>query len=183
MELAEAQKYAGAIVEWLGPYCHVIEIAGSVRRRRPVCGDIDIVCIPKLVPAPRDLLGNADGVPKSLLREFLMSYVWSEPRASWRSGEEPKADAVNFLLKLPKCELDVFAANEASFASVWICRTGSKEHNIWLAERAHANGYKWELRKGLMRIDGTQERTASEEEFFKVLGLAWVKPEDREKSN
>jgi DNA polymerase/3'-5' exonuclease PolX len=58
---------AGRIVEALRPYCERIEIAGSLRREKPMVGDIEIVAIPR---RPVDLFGEpvsmfvlgADGV-------------------------------------------------------------------------------------------------------------------------
>src|SRR5262245_11423981 len=40
MDLDLAERYARQIVNWLSPFCERIEIAGSVRRGRPVCNDI-----------------------------------------------------------------------------------------------------------------------------------------------
>ena len=47
MKLAEADRLAGQIVAQLAPHCVRIQVAGSVRRRRPEVGDIEVVAIPK----------------------------------------------------------------------------------------------------------------------------------------
>jgi len=47
MPFVEALAAACAIKEMLAPYCERIEIAGSVRRKKPYCKDIEIVAIPK----------------------------------------------------------------------------------------------------------------------------------------
>ncbi|GAI78089.1 unnamed protein product [marine sediment metagenome] len=46
MELERAQKIAAEVVKQLTPYCQKIEVAGSVRRRKPLVHDIDFVLIP-----------------------------------------------------------------------------------------------------------------------------------------
>ena len=51
IKLAQARKWADKIVAELDPLCDRIEVAGSIRRRRPEVHDIDIVCIPKLKTA------------------------------------------------------------------------------------------------------------------------------------
>ena len=43
MELQEAQKFANQIVEHISPFCERIAVAGSIRRRKPIVRDVDIV--------------------------------------------------------------------------------------------------------------------------------------------
>ncbi len=57
MDLKTGQRYAEKICEWLGPDCERLEIAGSIRRGRPVVNDVDIVCVPK-VREVKDMLGE-----------------------------------------------------------------------------------------------------------------------------
>jgi DNA polymerase/3'-5' exonuclease PolX len=46
MELKRAQEIASQVITKLAPYCERIEVAGSIRRRRPFVHDIDVVVIP-----------------------------------------------------------------------------------------------------------------------------------------
>ena len=57
MSLSFAMMLAGKVVDELAPVCERIEIAGSIRRKKPTIGDVEIVCIPKLVTAT-NLLGE-----------------------------------------------------------------------------------------------------------------------------
>ena len=58
--LAAADRIAHALVEELAPACERIKVAGSVLRRKPLVGDIEIVCEPRMVEAPRvDLFAPA----------------------------------------------------------------------------------------------------------------------------
>ena len=55
MELYEARVITEDLLAYQRPYCERIEIAGSVRRRRPQVNDIEIVCIPKTIVQQRTL--------------------------------------------------------------------------------------------------------------------------------
>ena len=52
MKLEAAIQIAERVKSALAPYCERIEIAGSVRRRKADVGDIELVCIPRMVQAP-----------------------------------------------------------------------------------------------------------------------------------
>jgi DNA polymerase/3'-5' exonuclease PolX len=49
--LPEAERVAAAIVADLAPFCARIQVAGSVRRRKEVVGDIELVAIPRYTPS------------------------------------------------------------------------------------------------------------------------------------
>lgn len=57
MKLSQAQNLASKIVDSMRDACTRVEIAGSIRRCKPECRDIEIVAIPKL-GEPIDLLGE-----------------------------------------------------------------------------------------------------------------------------
>ena len=82
LELTRAQKAAGLLLEMLQPFCERIEVAGSVRRQRPMVGDLELVAIPKMgerMQQQASLFGGGPAVgapvPYSLLWEFLDSEV------------------------------------------------------------------------------------------------------------
>jgi len=53
--LYEAEQIAQRVIAVLAPHCERIEIAGSIRRRKPEVGDIEIVASPKIIT---DLFGQ-----------------------------------------------------------------------------------------------------------------------------
>ena len=55
MPLEYAREMAGALVDLLAPACERIEIAGSVRRKKKLPNDIEIVCVPRLTDRGRNL--------------------------------------------------------------------------------------------------------------------------------
>lgn len=190
LPLKVAAGYAAQIVHWLDLYISRAQIAGSIRRERPRCGDVDIVCIPKLVATKTGLFAEDTRVENTLLT-YLKNYVkrgGNDPKSpikpQWlaRQGEpgpEPQWDAQNLLLELPKCQLDLWCANNENFATRLMCRTGSKEHNIWLASRAKALGGHWNPYKGLT-FAGRLLETPTEEAIYQALKLPFIEPRHRE---
>ena len=157
MELEKAKDIATKVVSRLEPYCQRIEIAGSIRRQRPLPNDIDLV----LIPSDRARL---DYVLMSLSKEGKMKM----------SG--PKLARVN----LGEIELDVYFATEETWSTLLLIRTGSKENNIRLATAAKRKGLRLAasgdgLFEGNERIAGDSERS-----IFEALGLRFLDPWERD---
>lgn len=60
MQLLEAQRLANRIVELLSPHCDTIDIAGSIRRERPMVKDVEVVAIPRKILIPTGLFGEQE---------------------------------------------------------------------------------------------------------------------------
>lgn len=174
MKLATAQHYAEQIVTWLAPQCERIEIAGSIRRGRPVCNDVDLVCIPK-TKEEKDIFGKVIST-RNLLWETLSAHVGSGKATFQSGGNQPGKLCI---LQLKKCQLDVYFATPETFATRLVCRTGSKEHNIWLAQRAHACGMEWKPFEGLV-WGGKMLQPSSELDLYRNLGVPFIDPKNRE---
>lgn len=166
IDLKSATEKAGKVVEILAPFCARIEIAGSIRRRRPEVGDIDLVIEPK--PGKR---------------RYIRDRCLSWHPAIIEDGQ------INLLFKVKGIQIDLFFADEpgrdlfaepGNFGSLFICRTGSKDFNIWLCNRATAMGLHWNPYRGVVQ-KGKIIASQTEEAVFKALGLDWIKPEEREK--
>lgn len=172
MNLSRALVIAGKIQEQLAPLCERIEIAGSIRRARPEVNDIDLVILPRA--------GQLTAI-KARCEQKCQGV---------RDGEQ------NCIYRLPlpdrtEIQLDLFFARPATsdllntapgnFGTLLLCRTGSKEHNIYLVEHAKRRGRRWNPYRGVM--DGAGQVLASETELdiFTALDLPWIKPEARER--
>lgn len=186
LPLATALHYATQIVSWLNPYCHRLTIAGSIRRARPWVNDIDIVAIPIITEAT-DMLG-AVIARKNHCLQFLQDYVTqANPSASkhttphFISGGENE-DSKQILIQLPKCQLDLWFATPETFATRLLMRTGSKEHNIWLCERAANRSLRWNPYAGLSdpASPGAFLPAETEEQLYNYLGLEFIAPQNRE---
>jgi DNA polymerase (family 10) len=143
------------------------EVAGSLRRKKEVIGDIDI-----LVSAKRSISPG------------LMEVFTSHPDvAEVLAQGETKSSVV--LKSGINCDLRVVDDSEYPFALAYF--TGSKEHNIEMRSLAKKSG--WSLNEYGFSELGAEEkrgkakrivRCKDEEDIFKALGLSFIPPELRE---
>jgi DNA polymerase/3'-5' exonuclease PolX len=161
MELKMAKQKAEEIVYELTPYCKpgFITIAGSIRRERPECKDIDIVLCP-------DDLWSINMVTRRLAADGreTMNGMWIR-RITQKDGTG----------------IDLYMATEATFGTLTLIRTGSVEHNVKLCSLARAKG--WQLKasgEGLIDRANGRVLATNEHDIFAALGLPYVEPKDRE---
>lgn len=164
--LGTAERAAQAIVKKLWPFCQRIEVAGSIRRHRPWVNDIDLVLIPK------DLW--------TLHQEILRL---CQPNPAKMSGSKIMRIPVNGI------DVDIYFADEKTWATLLLIRTGSAQNNIRLCSTAKARGMKLHADgSGLFKIVtcdvGTprEDRIAGDTELsiFQALGLKYLPPEERD---
>lgn len=193
--LAEARRIAEHIRATLASLCEQIDIAGSVRRGRPNCGDIDLVLLLKE--------GQRDALEKRV-RQSANTRVL-------KSGTQIMAFVlhngmqVDLYFATPATS-DFFSTTPTNYGMRLLAMTGSKEHNVKLAKLAKSNGVHFHPYKGLMRggeyvtVDyhhreapggeyvnrreeyegGEVFASATEEEIFAALGLPFIPPAERE---
>jgi len=190
--LSEAKSLSGKILDFIKPFVERAEIAGSIRRARPHCNDIDIVCIPKRVEN-RDLLGDVVA-SRNLLWEMLKEKTSAPlPSIFWESGGEVEGKQCVLWLHRAQMQLDLWFATPETFATRLLCRTGSMQHNIWLASRAKRLGWKWNPYEGILKggqwrkvgdaevYDGGHLNSAeTEHELYALLELPFIEPKNRE---
>ena len=165
-----AHAVARKIVEELRPACDRIEIAGSLRRGNPAVHDIDVVLLPKTSSEEFSLGGSAP------LEELLEHLVERGSLASVRGKDKVKC----FLATKTGIPIDLYVARLETWATLLLIRTGSKEHNIRLAQRAKELGMKLRASgDGIEDGRGNVLKVDAEEEVFRILGLPYLAPEDR----
>ena len=154
MELKRAQAMATAIITRLSPYCRRIEVAGSIRRKKDLVNDIDLVLIP--------------------------SDLW-KLYAELKSMGEMKADGDKLKrLVVNGTQVDVYFATEETWATLYLVKTGSKESNIRLATRAKKMGLQLKANgEGLIDQDGRRLAGNTEQSIFEALGIPYLPPERR----
>jgi len=171
VKLHDAQQLALKVMAELLPFCRKIEIAGSVRRERSNVNDLDLVLIP-----------NPGGdIPKIIARcERTMKMV---------TGRRSNPNNITFFNKELDVRLDLFFARgeivdllsttPTNWGAVFLCRTGSMQHNIQLCSHAIMKRLKFAPYRGV--LDGDKViASATEEEIYGALGLAWRDPRERE---
>jgi len=170
MNLDEAKGAAEHLVYLIEPGCDRIAIAGSVRRRKPNPGDIEIVCIPKTIPI-LDLLGEVVGIERDI--RFI---------AAVDCMKTLKGDAVKgrYMQRLTSTgiKVDIFTATPINWGYQLAIRTGPAEYS----HKVLARGW---VGKNFHGVDGNlthlgQIHPVPEEEYlFELLGLEWVEPWNR----
>lgn len=185
MILSLAQTFADHLVKWLLPNCERLQIAGSIRRHCPECADVDLVCVPRET-IYRDMFQVETGRQNHVWM-FLNGYIAGETALGSRvpkpgqekpriiTGAEYSSGMKQMIVQLPKCQLDLWFATSELFATRLLMRTGSKEHNIWFANRAHDHGFHWFPYYGLARLDKVRGHAAAPGEVFMPGELAYQK--------
>ncbi|MBI5474996.1 MAG: DNA polymerase/3'-5' exonuclease PolX [Ignavibacteriae bacterium] len=143
------------------------EIAGSLRRRKEVIGDIDI------------LVSAKDSVRPSLMNAFVRH---SDVQAVVGQGETKSSVVLSAGIN---CDLRIVNDDEFPFALNYF--TGNKDHNVEM--RSRAKKYGWSLNEyGFSEIGAEEKRGKAkkivkckdEADLYKALDLAYIEPELRE---
>ena len=163
-----ARNWGDLIVQQLTPLCERVELAGSLRRGKELVGDIDLVLLPRPCHAEacRMRIKQATTVEKDGQQNLIV-----------RLSNGVQVDV--FFARQPETDL---LGNETpgNFGSLLLCRTGSKEHNIFVAERAKRRGWHWDPYQGL--FNEAQKLVATgEREILEALDLGWIEPSRRER--
>jgi DNA polymerase (family 10) len=157
--LSAAHDIANAVVALLQERFPAATITpvGSLRRGCDTCGDIDIL---------------AAGADQTIMDAFVEHSLVERVLA--------RGDTKSSVLLRGGVQVDLRLVPADSRGAALQYFTGSKAHNIALRDRAIGLGFKLN-EYGLFRIEGDERvASATEEEIYEALGLAWVPPELRE---
>lgn len=167
---AVALVVAGRIIEELRPATHRIEIAGSLRRGSRTVHDIDIVLMPQRA-SDQFLLGD-----ETPLDQILRQLVQRGSLTEVRGKEKIKC----FIAAKTGIPVDLYIATRETWTTLLLIRTGSKEHNIKLAQRARELGMKLRASgDGIEDASGQLLRVNTEEDLFSLLQVPYIPPEAR----
>jgi DNA polymerase (family 10) len=160
---AAAEKLIDYLKAFPGDVFTKVEPAGSLRRGRETCGDLDIL-----------VTGPACAEDKvSTAVEYTAAYP---PIANLIAKGQNK---VSFNLR-NGLQVDVRLLPETSYGAALQYFTGSKMHNVSIRQRALKRGYTLN-EYALARLDdGTPVAGATEHEIYNALGLDLIPPELRE---
>lgn len=156
--LSAAKAAADEIVADLteAPGVSRVETAGSCRRRKETCGDLDVLAVAEDATAIMDRLSSHQSVQKVLAR-----------------GETKQT-----VILAGGLQLDLRVVPEESYGAALQYFTGSKEHNIVMRRRAQERGLKlneWGIFRGEESVAGR-----TEEDVYAAVDLPWIPPELRE---
>ena len=158
ISIAKARDAADAVVHDLLALKDVTQaaVAGSCRRRRETCGDLDVLATSASAESAMDLLARHS------LTESVLQRGDTKMRVRLTSG----------------VEMDLRVVPDESYGAAMQYFTGSKEHNVVVRQRAKDLGLKVN-EYGVFR-DEDQIAGTTEEDVYAALGLPWIPPELRE---
>jgi DNA polymerase (family 10) len=156
-----AEADATAVAEALRTLPQVVRlsIAGSLRRRKEIVKDVDMVA----------------SVARDEDRSAVMDALVALPQVVSVTG---KGDTKTSVVLRPGIALDLRVVTDDEYPYALHHFTGSRDHNIALRGRAQRDGIKineYGLFRGEERIP-----VADEHEFYRALGMHYVEPEMRE---
>ena len=160
ISLGEALPVVEEILDALGriPGVENVTTAGSLRRLKETVGDID-------------LMGTADS-PEEVINAFV-----TLPQIRKVLAQGPTKASV--ILK-KGLQADLRMVEHDSFGSLLQYFTGSKQHNIDLRQRSQKKGLKLSEYGIEDLATGKLEKFATEEKFYRRLGMQYIPPEIRE---
>lgn len=162
IHLSEANQLGNEFVSALRklPIAKSVTAAGSLRRRKETVRDIDILVISDYPQRIMDAFVKLPSIAEVLGK--------GETKSSVRTKDG--------------IQVDCRVVESKSFGAALLYFTGSKNFNIKLRQLAIKKGLKIN-EYGVFSGEGRNERFVagqSEEEIFKLLGMAYVEPELRE---
>ena len=153
IELSSAVEIANDLLNKLDPLCQIVTIAGSIRRSKPMIGDLDLVLIPKnsdtFIDDVKDIIDFEYGATKKIFGIY---------------RDRP----INLFITTP----------ESYGACLYQC-TGPATYNI--RKRCLVKGRGLKLNEyGLFdKVDNKQIAGDTEESIFKAMGWTFRRPEER----
>ena len=176
MELAEATRHADHAIGVLAPYCERIEVAGSVRRKAPTVGDIEIVCIPKSSPVV-NLFGECESEVRDWRFGAGVDALGSKVRGDAHHGKafcRLSDDGILF---------DIFTATPENWGYIFAIRTGSAAFSRFVLatgwNKAGYTGVDGRLVRDPEDPEGSAVVVREEKDLFDLIGLDFVAPERR----
>jgi len=168
MKLAKAKAIADRYVALLAPFCDRIKIAGSIRRKKPEVGDLEIVCIPTQVDTKAGLFETGQEVhPGFVAAVEALEKVKGEPTGKYTQRILPEG-----------IKLDLFMAVPDNWGLIFAIRTGSAEYSHKILARQWCRaGYV--SKGGFLVQSGCVIPVLEERDLFTLIGLAWMEPSRR----
>lgn len=134
------------------------ELAGSIRRRKEVVGDVDLVASSREPAAVTEFFAHLPGIREVLAHGDTKCSVVME------SG----------------LQFDLRAVAPEEFPTALQHFTGSKEHNVRMRGMAKDLGLKINEYGVFREEDGSRLPVRGEEDIFRAVGLSYIPPELRE---
>jgi DNA polymerase/3'-5' exonuclease PolX len=177
---SDALEVTRIIIAFIQPFCERLVVAGSLRRRKPEVGDIEILYIPKFSTEPDGLFDTkqincVDRELENLLQvQTITKRLSILGCESW--GQRNKL-ARHTTSQIP---VDFFQASRSNWFNYLVCRTGSASNNTRIASAAQSKGWKWHpYGPGFTDQAGHMVDVESEQDVFRLVGIPYLEPWQR----
>ena len=171
MELDRANAIAEEIMGLLDGSCERKEIAGSIRRRKPDVGDIEILCIPRFE-------GGADSLDRRVQGLMFRGILALRLNKLGRKVYGPKN---KLMVHVPSgIGVDIFSTTEECWPVSLVVRTGGKQTNMRIATAALQKGYQFHAYGSGFSTPSGEIVCRSEREVFEAIGLPYREPWERD---
>jgi DNA polymerase/3'-5' exonuclease PolX len=162
----EAFEVAKRIVDWLEPACDTIYIAGSLRRRCHMIGDIELVAIPTDV---RNLFGDTTGETLLDMHVSGTKFQKNGPRyKQFMDGDY---------------QVDLFLASPDTFGYILMLRTGCAEFSHRMVTPVSMGGLRppdITVQGGQVFQHGIQVAVPDEDTLFALWQMETPTPQERD---
>lgn len=184
--LAVAEPIALELVALLRDSCERLEVAGSIRRRKPMVADIELVAVPRIEGQPTgDLWGskvNVDLLQMALdfftLNGRLQPRDVTIRRASGTVEHQVRLGDSYKALVYRDLPVDLFIVRPpADWGVILALRTGPGDWNTRIVTDCHR--YLRRVAGGRVYRAGEYVPCPEERDFFEAVGQPWIEPEYR----
>lgn len=187
LPLAQAQALAQDVVKLLAPYCETIDVAGSIRRERADIGDLEMVCVPRMLEqVQEDLFGAAVAVTVVNRLDAFCQLLVDDGIFHHRRDKNgrPAFGSKYKRLLFDGFGLDLFSVlPPAQFGVVYMIRTGSAEFSHRFVTAQALGGwmpFAYFVRDGALWRGGEMLETPDERSLFDAVGQPYLDPPLRE---
>jgi DNA polymerase/3'-5' exonuclease PolX len=184
--LATADLVAADLLDLLVPGCSRIQIAGSVRRRKAIVHDIEIVAIPRIGQRVKAGLFGDETEPVNMLEEEVTDHLVAGT-LSLRPVENHRADGSVDVqekngpafkaLVFDGIPVDLFITDVDRWGCIFALRTGPGDWNVRLVMDCKRINRR--VAEGRVLHLGKPVPTPEETDFFRELGQPWLEPWER----
>lgn len=187
VSLLEAATVAEQLVSVLRIGAERIEVAGSIRRKRPDVGDIEIVAVPRLhverlregLFEDRDVtVDEFQVVIDTLILDGTLGPHPDDPKRGPRYSKLIHRDS--------GVQVDIFSATAEQFGMALVIRTGPASYSQWLVNEARARHFHvakgYEIHPSSFSCGAVACKpipTFTEDDVFRVLQIHPLSPEAR----
>lgn len=200
--LAEAEQVAARFVAQLAGTYDRLVIAGSIRRRLPTVGDIEVVAVPTVRSmVERDMFGESVATAQIDLLDARLTTLLDNDRVAKRPRSDGKTvwGSKMKYLTFEGVNVDLFTPDAARFGLILLIRTGPAAYSHQLVTEkgkalvvGHRPDGRTITRFGMLpahlkvaegwltsRVSGIRIPTPEEQTFYEMARLPYLEPWQR----